>query len=254
MIPAAVSRLDLNDSPITLHLEDGRCVKASTVVVATGARYRRLEVPILQSFEGRGVLGFADSGASVSERGSCSARRRQFGGPGRRVPAQVRKKILQRGRSGSATYFVRDPAHAPASSIDNIEVLTHTEVVALYGSREGQLERVLWRNNLTGKGTERPIRHVFLFIGRIRVGQEFPPDGIGRSLQRRPVERRVWPFLRTVRAGQTCRCCYRPRRRRRGGTAHGAFQRPGGNGARGEREWCVAQHVHETANSLAQLS
>jgi thioredoxin reductase (NADPH) len=55
MIPAAVSRLDLNDSPITLHLEDGRCVKAWTVVVATGARYRRLEVPILQSFEGRGV-------------------------------------------------------------------------------------------------------------------------------------------------------------------------------------------------------
>ena len=140
-------------------------MKASTVVVATGARYRRLEVPILQSFEGRGVLGFADSGASVSERGSCSARRRQFGGPGRRVPAQIRKKILQRGRSGSATYFVRDPAHAPASSIDNIEVLTHTEVVALYGSREGQLERVLWRNNLAGKGTERPIRHVFLFIG-----------------------------------------------------------------------------------------
>jgi hypothetical protein len=214
------------------------------------------------------VLGFADSGASVSERGSCSARRRQFGGPGRRVPAQVRKKILQRGRSGSATYFVRDPAQAPASSIDNIEVLTHTEVVALYGSREGQLERVLWRNNLTGKGTERPIRHVFLFIGRIRVGQEFPPDGIGRSLQRRPVERRVWPSIatgnqcarrircrrRTVRVGQTCRCCDRRRRRRRGGTAHGAFQGPGGNGARGEREWCVAQHVHETANLLAQLS
>src|SRR5258707_9788090 len=51
------------------------------------------------------------------------------------------------------------------ASIDNIEVLTHTEVVALYSSREGQLERVRWRNNLTGKETERPIRHVFLFIG-----------------------------------------------------------------------------------------
>jgi thioredoxin reductase (NADPH) len=51
------------------------------------------------------------------------------------------------------------------ASIDNIEVLTHTEVVALYGSREGQLERVRWRNNLTGEETERAIRHVFLFIG-----------------------------------------------------------------------------------------
>jgi thioredoxin reductase (NADPH) len=48
---------------------------------------------------------------------------------------------------------------------DNIEVLTHTEIVALYGSHEKQLERVRWRNNVTGEETEKPIRHVFLFIG-----------------------------------------------------------------------------------------
>jgi thioredoxin reductase (NADPH) len=50
-------------------------------------------------------------------------------------------------------------------AIDNIEVLTRTEIVALYGSRERQLERVRWRNNATGEQTEKPIRHVFLFIG-----------------------------------------------------------------------------------------
>jgi thioredoxin reductase (NADPH) len=50
-------------------------------------------------------------------------------------------------------------------AIDNIEVLTQTEIVALYGSREKQLERVRWRNNATGEETERPIRHVFCFIG-----------------------------------------------------------------------------------------
>jgi thioredoxin reductase (NADPH) len=43
--------------------------------------------------------------------------------------------------------------------------LTHTEIVALYGSREKQLERVRWRNNVTGEETEKPIRHVFLFTG-----------------------------------------------------------------------------------------
>ena len=48
---------------------------------------------------------------------------------------------------------------------DNIEVLTQTEIVALYGSPKKQLERVRWRNNVTGKQTEKPIRHVFLFIG-----------------------------------------------------------------------------------------
>ena len=52
-------------------------------------------------------------------------------------------------------------------AIENIEVLTHTEIVALYGSREKQLERVRWRNNLTGEETEKPIRHVFLLSARI---------------------------------------------------------------------------------------
>src|SRR5258706_4688203 len=50
-------------------------------------------------------------------------------------------------------------------AIDNIEVLTRTEIVALYGSGEKQQERVRWRNNVTGEETEKLIRHVFLFIG-----------------------------------------------------------------------------------------
>src|ERR1700726_4964069 len=48
---------------------------------------------------------------------------------------------------------------------DKIEVLTQMEIVALYGSPEKQLERVRWRNRVTGEQTEKPIRHVFLFIG-----------------------------------------------------------------------------------------
>src|SRR5258706_3394582 len=81
-------------------------------------------------------------------------------------------------------------------AIDNIEVLTHTEIVALYGSREKQLERVRWRNNVTGEETEKRIRHVFLFIGAdpatawlrdsgfaldtknfVLTGSDIPPDG-----------------------------------------------------------------------------
>ncbi len=70
--------------------------------------------------------------------------------------------------------LVRGPSLAESMSqylidriraIDNIEVLTQTEIVALYGSREKQLERVRWRYNVTGEETEKLIRHVFLFIG-----------------------------------------------------------------------------------------
>jgi thioredoxin reductase (NADPH) len=53
-------------------------------------------------------------------------------------------------------------------AIDNIEVLTQTETVALHGSPEKQLERVRWRNNVTGEQTEKPIRHVFCSLARIR--------------------------------------------------------------------------------------
>src|ERR1700687_879867 len=58
-IPTEVVRLDLIETPAVLHLGDGRRVKASTVVVATGARYRRLNVPNLRDFEGRGVWYWA---------------------------------------------------------------------------------------------------------------------------------------------------------------------------------------------------
>ena len=70
--------------------------------------------------------------------------------------------------------LVRGPSLAESMSqylidrikaIDNIEVLTRTEIVALYGSREKQLESVRWRNNVNGEETEKPIRHVFCFIG-----------------------------------------------------------------------------------------
>jgi thioredoxin reductase (NADPH) len=51
VIPTEVMRLDLTETPVALQLGDGRSVKASTVVLATGARYRRLNVPNLRNFE-----------------------------------------------------------------------------------------------------------------------------------------------------------------------------------------------------------
>src|ERR1700734_3836846 len=70
--------------------------------------------------------------------------------------------------------LVRGPSLAESMShylidrikaIDTIALLTRTEIVALSGSREKQLERVRWRNDVTGEETEKPIRHVFCFIG-----------------------------------------------------------------------------------------
>src|ERR1700761_9035564 len=149
--------------------------------------------------------------------------------------------------------LVRGPSLAESMSqyltdriraIDNIEVLTHTEIVVLYGSREMQLERVRWRNNMTGEETEKPVRHVFLFIGAepatawlkdsgIRAGQqELHSNRIGRSTRRSPIEQWTRPPAATGN-----QCSWRVRRRRR---AVRVGQAGGRRNRRGGRRWSRA--------------
>src|SRR6266403_541979 len=166
-IPTEVVSLDLNQTPVTLQLDDGRRVKASTVVVATGARYRRLSVPNLGDFEGRGVWYWA----SPIEARLCRNEEIVLVGGGNSAGQAA---VFLRRFAAKIWMLVRGPSLAESMSqylidrikaMNHIEVLTQTEIVALYGSPEKQLERVRWRNNVTGEEAEKPIRHVFLFIG-----------------------------------------------------------------------------------------
>jgi thioredoxin reductase (NADPH) len=167
LIPAEVVHLDLAEMPVAVQLEDGRRVKASRLVLATGARYRRLNVPNLGDFEGRGVWYWA----SPVEARLCRHEEIVLVGGGNSAGQAA---VFLRNFAKKIWMLLRGPSLAENMSqylvdrieaIDNIEVLTRTEIVALYGSRERQLERVRWRNNATGEQTEKPIRHVFLFIG-----------------------------------------------------------------------------------------
>jgi thioredoxin reductase (NADPH) len=167
MIPTEVMRLDVAETPAALHLRDGWRVRASTVVVATGARYRRLDVPNLQDFEGRGVWYWA----SPIEARLCRNEEIVLVGGGNSAGQAA---VFLRNFAAKIWMLVRGPSLAESMSqylidrikaTENIEVLTQTEIVALYGSPEKQLEHVRWRNNATGEETEKPIRHVFVFIG-----------------------------------------------------------------------------------------
>jgi len=167
MIPAEAVRLDVTETPVALYLGDGRSVQASTVVVATGARYRHLDVPNLRDFEGRGVWYWA----SPIEARLCRNEEIVLVGGGNSAGQAA---VFLRRFAAKIWMLVRGPSLAESMSrylidrieaAENIEVLTQTEIVALHGSPEKQLERVRWRNNVTGEQTEKPIRHVFLFIG-----------------------------------------------------------------------------------------
>ena len=166
-IPVEVSSIDCSRTPMTLELGDGARARAATVVIACGARYRRLDVPKLRDFEGRGVWYWA----SPIEARLCRSEEVALVGGGNSagqaavfLRSQAAKIwLLVRGQSLAETmsqYLVDRIAAA-----ENIEVLTNTEVVALSGSPEGQLERVRWCHGPSGKETERPMRHLFLFIG-----------------------------------------------------------------------------------------
>ena len=167
VIPAEAIRPDLTEVPLALRLDDGRRVKAQTVVVATGARYRRLNIPNLADFEGRGIWYWA----SPIEARLCRDEEIVLVGGGNSAGQAA---VFLRNFAKKIWMLVRGPSLAESMSqylidricaIDNIEVLTQTEIIALYGSREKQLERVRWRNNVTGEEAEKPIRHIFLFIG-----------------------------------------------------------------------------------------
>src|SRR3984885_14841286 len=61
MIPVVVKELDCSrqDGAFALKLEDGEVLRARSVVVASGARYRRPDIDNLEHFEGRGVWYWA---------------------------------------------------------------------------------------------------------------------------------------------------------------------------------------------------
>jgi thioredoxin reductase (NADPH) len=168
MIPAIVKTLDCSrvDGLLGIEIEDDGRIAARTVVIASGARYRRPACSNLASFEGRGVWYWA----SPIEARLCAGEEVILVGGGNSAgqaavflsghAAKVRMMVRAKGLAESMSRYLIDRiAAAP-----NIELMTETEIVGLHGSAEG-IERVRWRNRGTGVETEAPIRNVFLFIG-----------------------------------------------------------------------------------------
>lgn len=157
---------DLSGARYTLDVGDGETVRARTVVIASGARYRRLDVANLAQFEGTSVHYWA----SPIEARLCSGQEVALVGAGNSagqaavyLASHVRKVTLL-ARRGSLDATMSRYLVLRIEAQPNIEVLTGTEIEALEG-QDGNLDAVRWRNQATGEETIRPIRHLFLFIG-----------------------------------------------------------------------------------------
>ncbi|MDX6384903.1 MAG: thioredoxin reductase [Blastocatellia bacterium] len=153
--------------PYAIEIGEGQRVPARTVVIATGAQYRKLPLENLSQFEGAGVY----YGATHLEAQLCSGQDVIVVGGGnsagqaavflaqtvRRVYMLVRADGLARSMS---RYLILRIEENP-----KIELRVQTEIAGLMGS--DQLERVQWRDNRTGKVETRDIGCVFSMTGAV---------------------------------------------------------------------------------------
>ncbi len=171
LIPAHVASLDCSrtehDGHLALTLADGRRVRTRTVVIASGARYRRPAVPRLSEFEGRGVWYWA----SATEAKMCSQSDVVLVGGGNSAGQAA---VFLSGHAAKVSVLVRGPGLAATMSrylIDriaatpNITLCPYTELIDMQGDPVTGLEGVTWRNRQSGASAQVALRNVFLFVG-----------------------------------------------------------------------------------------
>jgi thioredoxin reductase (NADPH) len=171
-IPIEVGQLDCGDEqkagePMRLELSNGSMVRARTVVVATGARYRRPPIPNLATFDGKGVSYWA----SPVEAKLCQGEEVAVVGGGNSAgqavvflaPKVRRLHLVVRGSGleASMSRYLIDRIAA----LSNVELHTGTEVVALEGDEVTGLTAAVFRERGTGANHTCRLRHLFLFIG-----------------------------------------------------------------------------------------
>jgi thioredoxin reductase (NADPH) len=172
-IPLEVERLDCGGperrpgAPLRLELTDGRSVRARTVVVASGARYRRPDIANLSTFEGAGVSYWA----SPVEAKLCEGEEIALVGGGNSAgqavvflaPKVKRLHLVVRRDGLDATmsrYLIERICALP-----NVELHVGKEVVGLEGDRTEGLTAAVFRNRSSGATHLCSLRHLFLFIG-----------------------------------------------------------------------------------------
>src|SRR6478609_10080255 len=162
---AKATQLICDRKPYAVEIENGSRIPARSIMIATGAAYRRPPCKNLLRFEGAGVY----YGATFVEAQLCGGEEVIVVGGGNSAGqaavflAQTAKRvhILVRAdglANSMSRYLIRRIEENPA-----IDFQPQTEIVELEGG--DHLERVRWRNNKTKATETHAIRHVFLMTG-----------------------------------------------------------------------------------------
>ena len=204
------TRLACEHKPYVVEMENGARIQTRTIVIATGAEYRRPPLKNLSRFEGAGVyysatfveaqLCSGEEEVVVVGGGNSAGQAAMFlGDTVKRVNMLIRSASLAESMS---RYLIRRIEQTPT-----VIMRPHTEIVELEGGNH--LESVHWRNNQTGQIEEHNVRHVFIMTGAdpntrwldgcvaldakgfIKTGPDLSPEDL--STARWPLARR--PYL-----------------------------------------------------------
>ena len=167
-VPVSVMELDCSKPPLhRIALDNGISIYGRTVVIASGARYRRPEIENLDRFEGTSVSYWA----TPIEATLCEGRDIVLVGGGNSagqaavyLSAHARKVYLavrSRGLDASMSRYLIDRIKATP----NIELRVSTAVTGLSGAADGTLASVDMTSRETGNSQRVDVQHLFLFIG-----------------------------------------------------------------------------------------
>jgi thioredoxin reductase len=159
--------LSAKDGHYQLRLSDGRVLTSRTVIIATGATYRRLGIPRLEGLQGRGVF----YGAAVSEAPAMRGRNVFVAGGGNSAGQTAlhlakwagRVTVLVRGESladSMSDYLLRQIHATP-----NIDVRHHVQVADGTGTVTGQLQSLILQDIASGAQCSVPADALFVLIG-----------------------------------------------------------------------------------------
>lgn len=203
-IPLEATHLDCGGrlgAPLRINLDNGLSIQARTVVIASGARYRRPAISNLSDFDGAGVSYWA----SPVEAKLCSGEEVALIGGGNSAgqavvflaPSVKRLHLIVRGKGLEATmsrYLIDRIA-----ALTNVELHTETEIVALRGERASGLTGAVLRSKRDKSECVMALRHLFLFVGAdpnvnwlkgcvamdqkgfVKTGEGFADGNIGRT-------------------------------------------------------------------------
>ena len=164
-IPDEAVKLECGNDPCHVMLATGERIQARAVVIATGARYRRLGVDDLEQYEGSAVHYWA----SPLEADLCANQEVALVGGGNSAGQAT---VYLSARAKRVTLIARRPLSETMSQYlierieaqPNIDVVIGCEVTALEGE-DADLHAVTWRDRKTGVEQRREVRYLFSFIG-----------------------------------------------------------------------------------------